>query len=133
MIMDYNKATKWICDNKATKFEWGVSDCCLFTCDFVKHMTGVDPAEKHRGQYDSETGAKRTLVKFGGIDESFDKYFSRINYNSACRGDVVMYESDIGITLGIKWNGGVLSPSKRHLELVHVLSSQVIATWQINV
>ena len=37
-------------------FVWGQHDCCLFAADWVALATGQDPAETHRGKYDSVHG-----------------------------------------------------------------------------
>jgi hypothetical protein len=41
--------------------EWGSFDCCLFSCDAVLAITGVDLAADFRGEYSSEMGAAKLL------------------------------------------------------------------------
>ncbi len=54
-------------------FSWGSHDCCLWACDCVAAMTGVDPAAWFRGAcdptgstlgYSSRAGARRALGRF---------------------------------------------------------------------
>ncbi len=47
-------------------FVWGGADCCLFACDCILAMTGVDPAAHFRGRYKSAAGARRSLQAFAG-------------------------------------------------------------------
>ena len=47
-------------------FVWGEHDCCLFACDCVAAMTGVDPAARFRGGYGDAAGARQALRRYGG-------------------------------------------------------------------
>ena len=46
-------------------FEYGVDDCCLWVCDLVAELTGVDLADPLRG-YRSQFGAARKLKSYAG-------------------------------------------------------------------
>lgn len=129
--LDVNKAQKWLVDNRDTKFEWGVSDCCLVTCDFIEHMTGIDPAEKHRGHYKTELGAKKALIKYGTIEDGLDGLFPRVEFNQCQRSDIVLFNSELGATLGVKWSCGVLCVSEKGLVVNEVNPDDVIACWRI--
>ena len=48
------------------KFKYGRSDCCLFVCDVLETMTGVDPAASFRGNYSSSKGAAGQIRAFCG-------------------------------------------------------------------
>lgn len=123
-----NDLMKVIKDYQDTPFEWGKSDCCMFVADCVNAQMGVDPAENHRGKYSTEIGAKRALAKYGSIEDVLDKLFTRIDYNLAKRGDVVMYESELGATMGVVWNGGAFTPSE--IGLVHQEVEPMIV-WRV--
>jgi hypothetical protein len=45
-------------------FQWGTMDCCLFACDAILELTGVDLAADFRGKYDSLLSAVRTMKAF---------------------------------------------------------------------
>lgn len=123
---------KWVHDHKSTKFEWGVTDCCLFTGDYILAVTGVDPAEPYRGHYSTETGAKRALLKYGTIENAIDDSgFKRVDFNFAKRGDVVLFDTELGQVLGIKWTGGVLGLTFEGLVVTPVRRADVVATWSI--
>lgn len=111
---------------KNTPFQWGETDCCMFSCDCVETITGIDVAEPYRDKYTTETGAKRALSKYGSIEESFDKHFKRIDFNFAKRGDVVLYTSELGKTVGIKWSGGLLTMSHTGVVLVTDFTPEIV-------
>ena len=85
-------------------FSWGEFDCCLFAADCSKAICGVDPAEKYRGKYKTETGAKRALAKtHGSLEAAWDAYFERVNPGFIQRGDVVMYERNGDRGIAVFW------------------------------
>ena len=43
------------------KFRYGTWDCCLFVCDAIEVMTGVDPAADFRGRYHSRAEAPQAI------------------------------------------------------------------------
>lgn len=51
---------------RSVPFAWGGSDCCLFACDCILAMTGVDPAACFRGRYHTKSGARRSLKAYAG-------------------------------------------------------------------
>lgn len=93
-------------------FEWGTNDCCLFACDAVHAITGLDPAAKtFRGKYKTAVGAGKILKKHGGVEGVAENVcekhgFGEITIPFAMRGDVVscdmteVGEAALGICLG---------------------------------
>jgi len=78
------------------RFQWGVNDCALFAADCVKAMTGVDPAEAFRGQYDTSRGAALALREHGAgtLLKTMKAMFGEpISPHFAQRGDVVMRDA----------------------------------------
>jgi hypothetical protein len=97
-------------------FSWGTFDCCLFACDAVEAMTGVDPARPFRGRYRTRRGAYAALKRFtgsrhcrGGLKETAERIAGELGMPEvrplmAQRGDVVLIESapgERGDALGI--------------------------------
>lgn len=79
-------------------FGWGTSDCCLFACDGVAAMTGVDLAVSFRGRYRTMAGAYRALKEFSGgaigetaeiITASFE--LPEVPPRFAQRGDILLF------------------------------------------
>lgn len=85
---------------KAKPFAWGESDCCLFACDCILAMTGVDPAAWFRGRYTTRKGAMRCLKTFsgGGIAATVERIAAdcrapEILPTQAQRGDVLLVDA----------------------------------------
>jgi hypothetical protein len=72
-------------------FLWGSNDCCIFASDWVKQITGTDPAEGIRGTYSTSYGAARVLLPFGGVEEIADacKQLKCVPRGFVFRGDIV--------------------------------------------
>ncbi len=99
------RLNKFIADHHNQGFEYGKHDCCLYVCDAVLAMTGVDMAEDFRG-YD-ESSFQELLDKnhgIGGIAIQIAKKLnlSKIPVSFAQRGDVVYLKDVEGqLVLGI--------------------------------
>jgi len=52
---------------KTAEFQYGTLDCCLFVANLVQKLTGKDYAERWRGQYADESGAKRMIDEYGTL------------------------------------------------------------------
>ena len=79
------------------KFTWGIHDCCLFACDGIREVTGVDIAFHFRGKYKTKDEAYLMLFAYGGggLVETVEKITSKhgmpeINIGFASRGDLVL-------------------------------------------
>ena len=80
-----------------SKFEWGVHDWALFSCDAIREMTSVDVAEYFRDSYTTKDEAYSLLLSFsgGGLEEtveilSAEFSMEEIERNYAGRGDWVL-------------------------------------------
>lgn len=87
------------------KFQWGKHDCCLFVCRAVFIMTGVDLARGFRG-YKSEFSAQKLLKQRGGLERICETVTEKHGMKEvpvlfARRGDVLLFESEQGMMLGI--------------------------------
>jgi hypothetical protein len=89
---------------RAEPFAWGSNDCGLFAADAVRAIYGIDLAHDLRGAYHSEEGAKQAV---GGALEPYAERicaafgFEEIRPLFAQRGDVVLWRTEQGPTLGI--------------------------------
>lgn len=85
-------------------FSWGDHDCCLFAADCVIAICDFDPCEKIRRRYKTRSGAARVLKsEFGDIESAVSLFFAEIPPQQAIRGDIVLFNGDDGLTLGISW------------------------------
>lgn len=102
-------------ERKSEPFAWGTNDCSIFAADAVQAMTDVDFAEEYRGTYDSKrTAFVRIKEVTGGStpedvmnkiaeDHGFEELESVL---FAQRGDVVIYDGEEGVALGVVYLNG---------------------------
>ena len=115
---------------KSKEFVWGEHDCCLFAADCCVALCGKDPAEAYRGTYSSEIEAKRALSKnHGSVEAAFDSLFQRVDPAFAQRGDVVVFESELGLTAGIQGVDGVVWSVS--LNGLAILKPEVKTSWRV--
>ncbi|XUO88412.1 hypothetical protein RVM26_04750 [Halomonas sp. KM072] len=89
-------------------FSWGEFDCCTFAAACCIAICDVDPIEKYRGRYSTETGAKRVLKNtHGSLEALWDAYFERVPVAMRQRGDVVLFTSEFGRCVGVVWAGSI--------------------------
>lgn len=51
---------------RASRFEWGHTDCIMSVCSHVLALTGEDPGAQWRGTYHDEAGARAIYEPYGG-------------------------------------------------------------------
>jgi hypothetical protein len=97
------RLAEFFADRADRAFVWGENDCCLFVCDAVVAMSGLDLAAAFRGQYSSERSAFQI---FGGDLEGFisriadENAIAEIPVAFAQRGDVALFSHPLP-TLGV--------------------------------
>lgn len=115
---------------RARVFSWSESDCCLFVCDAVEAMTGIDPGARWRGLYSSEKGARRLLRDNGGVVGLATLAFGpAVPAALAGRGDVVLIDTPDGEALGLSL-GGIVAAQGRS-GLLFLPSSSAKAGWKV--
>lgn len=121
--------SNYISSCKDTEFQWGVFDCCLFAANCCQLVANSDPAAAYRGKYKTELGAKRTLsANHGSLAAAFGALYSEVAPNMAQRGDVVLFESELGLTAGVQWTNGVWSVG---LNGVVFITPEVLQAWRV--
>lgn len=110
-------------------FSWGEFDCCIFAADCAVAVCGVDPAERYRGKYKTEAGAKRALKKtHGSLDAAWDACFTRIAPSFIQRGDVAVYEAPGGRSMAVYWANEFWATTE--LGVTRVVC-EPIAVWRV--
>lgn len=137
------RLARYLAARAYSPFVWGQHDCCLFACDAVQAMTGVDLAADFRGKYSDAISALRAVKEFAGagvgalaakIAEQHG--IPEISTRLAQRGDVVLLNV-LGDgfsrqeTLGLVDLSGNLVVSVGELCLQHVPMADAIAAWRI--
>ena len=59
------------------RWQWGVVDCSLFASDWVRMVTGKDPAEGLRGTYSTQDEARAVIAREGGFVPMVRERFER--------------------------------------------------------
>lgn len=110
-------------------FSWGEFDCCIFAADCAVAVCGVDPAERYRGKYKTEAGAKRALKKtHGSLDAAWDACFTRVAPSFIQRGDVAVYEAPGGRSMAVFWANEFWATTE--LGVTRVVC-EPIAVWRV--
>lgn len=114
-------------------FIWGENDCCLFACNCILAITGVDLARTFRG-YTTEPEAAAFIAGYGGLYELVaavcrEHGMPEIPPRQARRGDPVLFEGGEGPTLGICTGEKIVAPGKGGLSAYGILKG--LHAWRI--
>lgn len=110
-------------------FLWGEHDCCLFAADCAEAMNGDNFADGWRGTYDSETGAKKALLRGGGsLEKVLAKYLDEVPVKMAQRGDIAVVENAGTRCAGVIYGGAVLVPGETGLVCLRI---KPLSTWRV--
>ncbi len=85
---------------RAASFAWGTHDCVLWCAEWIRKLTGQDPAADWRGAYGSKEEADAIISSLGAGDagELASLHLQEIPVSRARRGDIMLHPSG---TLGI--------------------------------
>jgi len=134
-----SRLDRFLRERQFAAFQYGRWDCCLFVCDAIREMTGVDPAAVFRGRYRSRTEARQAIRELTGsrsiravvecVTASFG--MAEIPVRCAQRGDAVLIErsSDYSLAL-VALNGReMIAASSRGLWRLPL--SQGVRAWRV--
>ncbi len=117
------------------RFAWGKWDCALFAANVVRAMTGEDPAKAYRGRYKTEVGSRRALKRYGGgtLRRATTRALGAplASVKKAQRGDVVLFKTLSGQTLGIVDLDGINAVAMDHLGVGRRPLREAVAAWRI--
>lgn len=122
---------KMVGDKATEPFVWGKNDCAMFAADAVQLICGTDFASEFRGKYKTEVGAKRSIAKQGGIVEILNSKLEAIPVDFSQRGDLVLFDGDLGSTLGIYWHGGVFAAGPDGVVLIDAIHHKITNAWRV--
>jgi hypothetical protein len=126
------KLATFITENMHKPFDWGRWDCCLFACDCVKAMTGVDPGFAFRERYSTAKGAQKALKKVGhgDIESTFSHYFGPVKPRlNASQTDLVLLDTTLGDAVGVVTGAGVFCTGENGL--VRMPLSAIKGCWKV--
>lgn len=131
--------------NGNRKFKYGQWDCCLFVCDAIKAMTGVDPAANLRGWYQTKWQAfdligkrvsnytRAQAVELIVEHVTAEHSMPEIALSKARRGDVALIRRTRGMSLGIVGLDGasVIVVTEKHLARVPFGRIREARAWRV--
>lgn len=110
-------------------FFWGEHDCCLFAADCAEAMTGDNFAGGWRGTYDSETGAKKAILRGGGsLEKVLAQYLDEVPVKMAQRGDIAVVENAGSRCAGVVYGGAVWVPGETGLLCLRI---KPMSVWRV--
>ena len=125
--------------NRNRPFEYGMWDCCLFVCDAIAAMTGVDLATYYRGKYSTRTGALHAIgeqlgtasIQAVAANAAAAHQMPEVPVPHAHRGDMVLVACGRDYSVGlIALNGrDVIVTSRRGLWRLPL--SRAVRAWQV--
>lgn len=107
-----HKALRAFIDTRRkTPFSWGKHDCCLFACDALKAIHGVDLAAGFRGTYSTAVGAGKVMLRMGArsVEDIADLHVAQgklvsVPVKQANRGHLLVVrlngQAHLGISIG---------------------------------
>lgn len=69
----FERLADFLVEAAARPFIYGECDCALMPADWCLAETGIDPAERLRGRYDSEAGWRDIAIRAGGLVELWSR------------------------------------------------------------
>lgn len=109
-------------------FEWGKSDCCMFSVGAVWAITGVNHGVNYK--YSTGLGAKKMLLKHGGVEAIATKHLGLPKSPLlANRGDVVSLKTGGEIALGICIGNKIAAMQADGL--IYLPMTQSIKSWSV--
>ena len=125
--------------NQTRPFEYGRWDCCLFICDAIVVMTGVDLAAPYRGRYSTRAGALHAIserlgtasIQAVAASAAAAHQMPEIPVSHAHRGDMLLVARGRDCSLGLVALNGrdVIVTSKRGLWRLPL--SRAVRAWQV--
>ena len=110
-------------------FQWGAHDCALFAADEVVAITGDDLALPWRGAYATEAAAQ-VLIGADGLQGLVDRVaLPRVMPKQARRGDILLFESQFGATLGVCDGRWIVSPALVGFRMTAI--DKAVCAWMV--
>lgn len=129
----------YLAEHEKTRFRYGQWDCCLFACDAIQAMTGVDVAAYYRGAYRDRRGALRAIAERTGVASircvahSVTEIYEmpKRPISTAQRGDVVLLERGRDYSLGIVDLTGSKIAVAAAVGLLRIPLQSAVCAWQV--
>lgn len=105
---------RFIEEHSKSPFEYGINDCCLFGAKAIETIVDIKIVEEvnklHKGK-----NSRKNLANL--VAKTLKTYnFKEIPPLAAQRGDIVLFETELGTTVGISVGGKITAPGESGLE-----------------
>lgn len=121
-------------------FAYGSWDCCLFVCDAIQEMTGVDPASSFRNRYKTRSEAYSAIREQLGaksLRAAVESITSTLGMQEAAsmklaqRGDVALIKRARDYSLGLIALNGREVIVCRSGGLCRISLNQAVRAWRV--
>ena len=125
--------------NQDRRFEYGKWDCCLFVCDAIIEMTGIDLAAPYRGKYSTRAEALRAISEQLGTasiqavaeNAAATHHMPEVPVLHAHRGDMVLVARGRDFSLGLVALNGRDAIVASKFGLWRLSLSRAVRAWQV--
>lgn len=101
-------------DARNKVFKFGVNDCCIFAARAVESIINIGLLEKVQELHKSKSSRKNLASLVSTTLKTYK--FEEVPPLSAQRGDVVIFETVLGDTVGISVGNSIVAPGEYQLE-----------------
>lgn len=114
---DYDGLAAYLAERMRTPFAWGRSknDCVSFGLGAVRVQTRRDVLKGTNLRWGSKRGARRVVLRLGGLEAAVDRYLEETPVGMAQRGDIGLIDGPDGPLLAVFDGEVVLGPSEMGL------------------
>lgn len=123
----------FLCRASAEPFVYGEWDCAMFVANWVRAVTGNDPAAALRGSYSGEAGWRRLVLRGGGLRALVGSVarsagLVEIDPASATPGDIGVIATRMGQTGAIRVDAGWAVKMRRS---VAIGPADALGAWRV--
>lgn len=116
-------------------FVWGENDCCIFAAKCIDAQYGTNIASQVIGKYNSELSCKRFMIKRAkttALANVLDTFLPvRIGVKYAQRGDVVIFEGELGLTAGVLWTDHIWAMGLDGVKTIPLSKIKITDVWRV--
>jgi len=124
----------FLAEKKDMPFDWQYNNCCFFASDWLRILTGIDPATDLRAEITDLASAKKALLARGGVEQICEDRCAANDWpevapNFAQRGDIATVDTPHGPAIGVVFGRNVAFAGKLGVEFIPI--SQTRRAWRI--
>jgi hypothetical protein len=130
---------RFFIEHQLDTFHYGRWDCCLFACNAIQVMTGIDPVARFRGRYATRREALIAIRDETGrasVDSIVHHVTSELQMQAvapltAQRGDLALIERGRDVSLGIVSLNGIHLIVTSERRLWRIPRELAVEAWRV--